>query len=321
LSDLSRRASRLKIRDLQAFMAVVKTSNMARAAIEIDVSQSVISKAIASLEEIVGVPLFSRHAHGVELTDRGRALVGHSAIIFANLNAALDDTDDDDDLESGVVRIGASASLVASLVAPAIVSFSKIHPKTRFVVRDGTANDLPGMVIDRLLEMCICVKSEAALHSSLDTLDLVDSPVSIYAGDTHPLAVDSVVSLLDLLEARWCLPPANHPLTFALNEMFLANDLPPPTPSIESSNPYVQSAALGSGDYLMPLTSGSNLLRDSLKKLTVAGASTAMRMRVSALITLKGRPLTLAAQKFSEHLIAGADALRETLAFDDYRAL
>ena len=301
-------------------MAVVKTSNMARAAIEIDVSQSVISKAIGSLEEIVGVPLFSRHAHGVELTDRGRALVGHSAIIFASLNAALDDTSDDD-LESGVVRIGASASLIGSLVAPTIVSFSKMHPKTRFVVRDGTANDLPGMVIDRMLEMCVCVKSEAALHSSLDALDLVDSPVSIYAGITHPLAVDSDVSLLDLLEARWCLPPANHPLTFALNEMFLANDLPPPTPSIESSNPYVQLAALGSGDYLMPLTSGSNLLRDNLKKLTVAGASTAMRMRVSALITLKGRPLTLAAQKFSEHLIAGADALRESLAFDDYRAL
>ena len=62
--------------DLQVrcFLEVVRFLNFTRAARELYISQSNISRQIASLEEELGLALFDRNSKGVKLTDQGQML-------------------------------------------------------------------------------------------------------------------------------------------------------------------------------------------------------------------------------------------------------
>jgi len=53
---------RLKLQQMRVFLAVARTGSMANAARHVGISQSVISKSIAELEVLLGVPLFEPDA-------------------------------------------------------------------------------------------------------------------------------------------------------------------------------------------------------------------------------------------------------------------
>jgi hypothetical protein len=67
---------RLKLRDLHIMLAVANSGSMGKAASDLAVSQPAISKAIADLEDALGVRLLDRSPQGIEPTIYGRALLG-----------------------------------------------------------------------------------------------------------------------------------------------------------------------------------------------------------------------------------------------------
>ncbi|MBR1757379.1 MAG: LysR family transcriptional regulator [Lachnospiraceae bacterium] len=67
---------------LQEFTILANTLNFSRAADMLFISQSVLSKHIADLEEELQVKLFDRDTHGVRLTDEGRLLFHQAAMIL-----------------------------------------------------------------------------------------------------------------------------------------------------------------------------------------------------------------------------------------------
>jgi DNA-binding transcriptional LysR family regulator len=76
---------RLKLRQLEVLIAVGQLGNMAKAAEQLAISQPVVSKTIADLENTLGVRLFDRNQRGVEPTLYGRALVKRSVAVFNDL--------------------------------------------------------------------------------------------------------------------------------------------------------------------------------------------------------------------------------------------
>jgi molybdenum-dependent DNA-binding transcriptional regulator ModE len=73
-------SQRLKLRQLRIFLAVGQTGSMARAAKQLVTSQSVISKTIGELEDLLGLRLVDRRTHGVELTAYGKSRTQHRHI-------------------------------------------------------------------------------------------------------------------------------------------------------------------------------------------------------------------------------------------------
>ena len=82
---------RLRLRDLNIFLVVVKERNMSRAAVQLAISQPVVSKAIADIEHTLGVPLLDRGPRGVEPTLYGRALIKRSVAAFDELSQGVKD--------------------------------------------------------------------------------------------------------------------------------------------------------------------------------------------------------------------------------------
>jgi DNA-binding transcriptional LysR family regulator len=63
---------RLKVRDLEVFLAVVECGSMAKAAAQLSVTQPAVSAIIAGLESTFGARLFDRSPQGIETTLYGR---------------------------------------------------------------------------------------------------------------------------------------------------------------------------------------------------------------------------------------------------------
>ena len=66
---------RLKLRDLHMLEVIATRGSMARAAGELALSQPAVSKAVADLEQDLGVALLSRSSRGAELTPSGQVLL------------------------------------------------------------------------------------------------------------------------------------------------------------------------------------------------------------------------------------------------------
>ncbi len=61
----------MDVRDLTAFAALARQQSFARAALQLRVAQSALSRRVQRLERVLGLPLFERHLRGVRLTEAG----------------------------------------------------------------------------------------------------------------------------------------------------------------------------------------------------------------------------------------------------------
>src|SRR3954462_4875798 len=111
---------RLKLRDLDILMAVIDARSMGKAAKRLNVSQPAISKAIAEMEDALGVHLVDRSRSGIEPTPYGLALQKRSVSIFNDLRQGVQDIDFLIDPTKGEIRIGTTEPVMAAIVSPVI---------------------------------------------------------------------------------------------------------------------------------------------------------------------------------------------------------
>src|SRR5229473_4270297 len=119
---------RLRLRDLHVLLTVVQCGSMAKAAQRLAVSQPAVSKAIANLEQTLGVRLLDRGPQGVEPTLYGNALVRRGLAVFDELRQGVGEIEFLADPTAGEVRIGCNESLSAALLPEVIGRLSDQYP-------------------------------------------------------------------------------------------------------------------------------------------------------------------------------------------------
>lgn len=117
---------RIRLRDLHILLAVVQCKSLAKAADHLAISRPVISKAIADLEQVLGVRLIERDRHGAEPTPYGAALLKRGIAVFDELRSGVKDIEFLSDPAAGEVRIGSTAPLSATRV-PDEVAFEALY--------------------------------------------------------------------------------------------------------------------------------------------------------------------------------------------------
>ena len=133
--------------ELHAFATAVRLGSFSRAAAELCVTQSAVSRAVARLEQHYGVPLIKRNAHALSLTPVGRELLdavrGPLAAI-EDVSARLRVAPADRPLHLAVVPTFASVWLI-----PRLRGFQDLHPgiKLNFVPY-SKGEDFSGAVPD-----------------------------------------------------------------------------------------------------------------------------------------------------------------------------
>jgi LysR family glycine cleavage system transcriptional activator len=122
----SRRRSRLSLDLLQGFEAAARHLSFTRAAQELSLTQSAISREIKTLEEQLGQPLFIRVNRGLRLTDAGQTLklaVGQALALVDEATGQLAGSRGTETL-----TVTTSAPLASTWLVPRLWRFLSVRP-------------------------------------------------------------------------------------------------------------------------------------------------------------------------------------------------
>jgi DNA-binding transcriptional LysR family regulator len=130
------------LNDLFAFATVARERNFTRAAAQLGVSQSALSRTVRALEERMGFVLLTRTTRSVSLTEAGRKVLAAVAPRFDEMNQELQALNELRDRPSGNVRITATDYAANAYVWPRLKPLLRRFPDIRVeLINDyGLAN-------------------------------------------------------------------------------------------------------------------------------------------------------------------------------------
>lgn len=114
---------------IRAFEAAARLASFAKAAQELGTSSASVSYHVRRLEEQIGVPLFRRHPHKVELTDAGALIAQEAMNAFAALRASFIRAVD---LDQSHLSLTTLPTLGTSWLTPKLGRFRAQHPEIQF---------------------------------------------------------------------------------------------------------------------------------------------------------------------------------------------
>lgn len=112
---------------LRVFEVAARTGNLTRAADELHISQSAVSRQIAVLETWLDVRLFRRGRRGVTLTAQGEAYLRDIGPAFALIAAGTDRLARR--AEGGPLRVRSYPTFIAKWLLPRLPGFQMLHPE------------------------------------------------------------------------------------------------------------------------------------------------------------------------------------------------
>jgi LysR family glycine cleavage system transcriptional activator len=121
---------------LRAFEAAGRHANFARAAEELSITPAAVSQQVRSLEDFLGVRLFTRRARGVELTAAGAEYARSLGLLLDQLALATERARRTE--EPRRLTIATTPSFAARWLMPRLTGFLELHPQ--FDVRLSTSN-------------------------------------------------------------------------------------------------------------------------------------------------------------------------------------
>lgn len=129
--------------ELNAVVAVATHKSFRRAAVELGLSPSAVSHAVAALEERLGVRLFHRTTRSVALTEAGERFIQRVRPALSEIAKAMDDANEFRDKPAGVLRINASEAGAQLVFAPVVLPFLKRFPDMSIdLVTEGRLVDI-----------------------------------------------------------------------------------------------------------------------------------------------------------------------------------
>jgi DNA-binding transcriptional LysR family regulator len=124
-----------KLHDYEAFIAVVDTGNLTRAATRLRRSLQSVSRSLTALEAELGVVLIRRTTRSAQPTEAGLAFHRRVSAAFREIALAETELSDASGTLSGTLCIAGSAFFVSHHVVPTIRDFSLQHPNVKFDLR------------------------------------------------------------------------------------------------------------------------------------------------------------------------------------------
>ncbi|MFF0462327.1 LysR family transcriptional regulator [Streptomyces mexicanus] len=190
--------TRLLAPRLAHFAGVARTEHVTRAAQEMGVPQSTLSRALVRLEQDLGVDLFARRGRTVSLTPAGRTFLGSVERALAEIERAAEEVRADADPATGKVAFGFLHTMGAETVPNLLHAFRDDHPRIRF----SLVQDHGGAMLERLRagELDLCLTSPVPDAPDLVARRLDEQKLRLVVPAGHRLAGRRRIRLAEAAE-------------------------------------------------------------------------------------------------------------------------
>jgi DNA-binding transcriptional LysR family regulator len=191
LGDMTMRALQARLPGLLVFHCVAHHLNFARAADDLMVTPTAVSKAIKQLEEQLGVRLFNRNTRSTALTEAGSKLAAGLEPALRDVAQAIESATGDSQQPAGLLRINSAFVPYTTLIEPHLPGFLARYPGIRFEVSlDSSLADIVGGGFDAGIRLGHAVQRDmvAAPLGPTQSLIAVASPgyLALRGRPMHP---------------------------------------------------------------------------------------------------------------------------------------
>lgn len=201
----------MELQQLRYVVAVAEEGSFTRAAARCFVAQSGLSHRIKSLEDELGVSLFSRTSRRVELTAAGAAFVKSAR---ESLNAA-DRAAADASAAAGQIRgrlgVGVIPTVTAVDVSGALKAFHQAHPHVHVALQVGGSEELETAIIQGHMDVGLLGLPENREPRGVAWRNLGSDRLVAVVSHDHDLASNREITLRDLAQETFADFPTGTP--------------------------------------------------------------------------------------------------------------
>ncbi|MBU8877186.1 LysR family transcriptional regulator [Reyranella sp. MMS21-HV4-11] len=213
----------MKLQALRLFLRVMELGSLAAAAKSLNISQSAASRLLSGLEHGTGLRLFHRDRMRLVPTPEGTSF-------FAEVRRVLMAVDDLPRVARRVaggtrvrLRIVSMPRFAASLLAPAVAHFHRLHPEVEVEVAIVHRRELELAVANQSFDLGI---GALPLHNpGIDSQPLLDLPAVVVLPAGHPLARRKSLGARDLAAESVIVLGADTQLRHDVEAMFAAEGI------------------------------------------------------------------------------------------------
>ena len=215
----------MELRHICYFLAVAAELNFTRAAQKLCIAQPPLSRQIQDLEEELGVKLFERKPHALQLTEEGALFKQYATQVLDLINKSTEDIRERKRGLQGTLYLASVEGHAPRLYAEWIAAFHSLHPHVQYNLWNGNSDDVVNRVMNGLCDLAIIMEPHNA--EGVESIPVYQEPwVAIIPAD-NPLAKqkEATVNLADLTPYELIIPSRSSRLE-EINDWFRSTGKP-----------------------------------------------------------------------------------------------
>ncbi|ACC72339.1 LysR family transcriptional regulator [Paraburkholderia phymatum] len=296
---------------LKYFIGVARSGSIRRAAEQLHVAASAISRQIQMLEEELNAELFERHRgqKSLRLTAAGELLLNYTRLIENELDQVRADIRAIDTLQKGTVRLGASESFSREFLPSFLHRFHSQYPGITFNVIVGGGGKLVELLAKDEIDVALAYRAPDAF----DVQVIAETHVTpcLLVSATHPFANRRSVDIEECGEIEIALPDESLTIRESYVRMFSKARIRPRTILVTNSFELMRAAAVsGLCNAIVNKYFGNYKVPRGLRYVPLHGEG--VERWPLRLCVHTGRSLPVSVKLFIEQLQAEMDAVDES---------
>jgi DNA-binding transcriptional LysR family regulator len=194
------------LRQLKNFVTVAHCGSTTAAAKKLYVAQPAVSAHIKRLEADLGVELFERTPHGMELTAAGAALLPRAEAVLREFAGMFDEARRRSGERQRTLQIGYDRHGAGSLMQRILSTFAELHDDVKVTLRHEMRRGTMLGLEDDTTDLAIFL-GPRDIGSDYTVVTLFEDPVMAVVSSAHELARGSAVDIRDVVR----YPFSNYP--------------------------------------------------------------------------------------------------------------
>lgn len=183
---------------LRSFFAISEFGSLSRAAEQLHLSQSTLTRQVQSLETEMGGQLMERGHRGVALTAAGHALLEGMRPVVARADIVVAETRRLARGQTSSLRVGYLMSAAGDYLNPALAALRRSRPHTKIRLVDLSPGDQVAALRGGGLDVAVLGNVNAAVAREFFVRRIATLDVVVALPETHELAEGDEIFLRDL---------------------------------------------------------------------------------------------------------------------------
>lgn len=283
---------------VQAFVAVAETGGFSRAARELNLTQTALTRRIQKLEAYLGLTLLNRTTRRVELSAVGHDFLPQARSIVQDMTNAVERLKDMSRHGRGQLVLACIPSMTSHVLPALIRSYAQQHPDNRIRLLDGSSSEVCHAVLSGKAELGIAVQGEK--HPDVVEQVLFADPLVFLCRSPHALEKSTSVRWADMRDTELV-----GVSSFMATRIFMDYQLAKhgirvqSTYEVQHHATAINLVAAGVGGAILPSSTFKEGDRPGVRKIALTHPT--VRRKV-VLVQRKGQALSPAARAFQAQI-------------------